>query len=76
MPTVRRGRRVAGCRCGRRRSEQPAADHVRPASAPRAGCSAALGLPTVFVQEGGYVLPTLGPLVLEVLDGFEEDVHG
>lgn len=35
----------------------------------------ALGLPTVFVQEGGYVLETLGPLVLEVLDGFEA-VHG
>jgi hypothetical protein len=25
----------------------------------------------VFVQEGGYDLPTLGPLVLEVLTGFE-----
>lgn len=36
---------------------------------------AALGLPTVFVQEGGYVLDTLGPLVLEVLEGFEEQ-HG
>jgi acetoin utilization deacetylase AcuC-like enzyme len=35
-----------------------------------------LGLPTVFVQEGGYVLPTLGPLVLEVLNGFEETNHG
>ena len=32
---------------------------------------AALGLPTVFVQEGGYDLPTLGPLVLAVLAGFE-----
>ena len=31
-----------------------------------------LGLPAVFVQEGGYDLPTLGPLVLEVLTGFEE----
>ncbi len=31
----------------------------------------AAGLPTVFVQEGGYVLATLGPLVLEVLHGFE-----
>jgi acetoin utilization deacetylase AcuC-like enzyme len=29
-------------------------------------------IPTVFVQEGGYDLPTLGPLVLEVLCGFEE----
>jgi acetoin utilization deacetylase AcuC-like enzyme len=36
----------------------------------------ALGLPTVFVQEGGYDLPTLGPLVLEVLAGFEEEHHG
>ena len=35
----------------------------------------ALGLPTVFVQEGGYVLDTLGPLVLEVLAGFESE-HG
>ena len=34
-----------------------------------------LGLPTVFVQEGGYDLPRLGPLVLEVLTGFEES-HG
>ena len=32
----------------------------------------ALGLPTVFVQEGGYVLETLGPLVLQVVEGFEE----
>lgn len=31
-----------------------------------------LGLPTVFVQEGGYDLPRLGPLVLHVLQGFEE----
>jgi len=33
---------------------------------------AGLGLPTVFVQEGGYVLETLGALVLAVLEGFEE----
>jgi acetoin utilization deacetylase AcuC-like enzyme len=33
---------------------------------------AAAGLPTVFVQEGGYDLDTLGDLVLAVLDGFEE----
>ena len=32
---------------------------------------AGLGRPAVFVQEGGYDLPTLGPLVLEVLTGFE-----
>jgi acetoin utilization deacetylase AcuC-like enzyme len=31
----------------------------------------ALGLPTVLVQEGGYDLPTLGPLVRETLLGFE-----
>ena len=33
---------------------------------------AALGLPTVFVQEGGYVLETIGSLVRAVLEGFEE----
>ena len=32
----------------------------------------ALGLPTVFVQEGGYDLTRLGALVLEVLEGFEQ----
>jgi acetoin utilization deacetylase AcuC-like enzyme len=32
---------------------------------------AALGVPTVFVQEGGYDLARLGPLVLDVLTGFE-----
>jgi hypothetical protein len=31
----------------------------------------ALGLPTVIVQEGGYDLGLLGPLVLEALLGFE-----
>ena len=35
---------------------------------------ATLGVPTVFVQEGGYDLPRLGPLVLAVLDGFEGTV--
>ena len=30
-----------------------------------------LGLPTVLVQEGGYHLPTLGMLVLSVLEGVE-----
>ena len=30
-----------------------------------------LGLPTVIVQEGGYDLETIGPLVLETLLGFE-----
>ena len=32
---------------------------------------ARLDLPTVFVQEGGYDLPRLVPLVLEVLTAFE-----
>ena len=31
----------------------------------------ALQLPTVLVQEGGYVLETIGPLVLATLEGFE-----
>jgi acetoin utilization deacetylase AcuC-like enzyme len=34
----------------------------------------ALGLPTVFVQEGGYVLDTIGSLVHVTLEGFEEGV--
>ncbi len=37
---------------------------------------AAPDLPTVFVQEGGYDLDTLGDLVLAVLDGFEEAKDG
>jgi acetoin utilization deacetylase AcuC-like enzyme len=32
----------------------------------------ALGLPTVFVQEGGYHLDAIGPLVHATLAGFEE----
>jgi acetoin utilization deacetylase AcuC-like enzyme len=32
----------------------------------------ALGLPTVVVQEGGYVLDTVGALVLAVLEGLDE----
>jgi acetoin utilization deacetylase AcuC-like enzyme len=31
----------------------------------------ALGLPTLLVQEGGYVLETIGPLVRSTLEGFE-----
>jgi acetoin utilization deacetylase AcuC-like enzyme len=31
-----------------------------------------LGLPTVLVQEGGYDLATLGPLVREALLGVED----
>jgi acetoin utilization deacetylase AcuC-like enzyme len=34
----------------------------------------ALGLPTVFVQEGGYDLEAIGPLVYEVLAGFEDSL--
>jgi acetoin utilization deacetylase AcuC-like enzyme len=33
---------------------------------------AGVGVPTVFVQEGGYDLEHLGPLVLSVLRGFED----
>lgn len=33
----------------------------------------ALGLPTVLVQEGGYVLETIGQLVRATLEGFEDD---
>jgi len=36
----------------------------------------AMGLATVFVQEGGYDLPRLAPLVLEVLTGFESTAGG
>ena len=32
----------------------------------------ALGLPTVVVQEGGYVLETVGPLVRAALEGLDE----
>ncbi len=32
----------------------------------------ALGLPTVLVQEGGYDLTTIGPLVRETLAGVQE----
>ena len=31
-----------------------------------------LALPTVFVQEGGYVLDTIGALVRATLEGFED----
>jgi acetoin utilization deacetylase AcuC-like enzyme len=36
----------------------------------------ALGLPTVVVQEGGYDLAALGPLVLAALEGMEEGRTG
>jgi acetoin utilization deacetylase AcuC-like enzyme len=34
----------------------------------------ALGLPTVVVQEGGYVLETVGPLVRAALEGIDETI--
>jgi acetoin utilization deacetylase AcuC-like enzyme len=37
---------------------------------------AELRAPTVLVQEGGYDLTTIGPLVLELLEGFEEGLNG
>ncbi len=41
---------------------------------------ASLGLPTVFVQEGGYDLTTIGDLVRATLEGFEQvkekELHG
>jgi acetoin utilization deacetylase AcuC-like enzyme len=46
---------------------------VTPAGFRRAGqILGSLGLPTVLVQEGGYELDTIGPLVREALEGFEE----
>ncbi len=36
---------------------------------------ASLGLPTVFVQEGGYVLSTIGELVAAVITGFDRRVN-
>jgi acetoin utilization deacetylase AcuC-like enzyme len=36
----------------------------------------AAGRPTVLVQEGGYDLATIGGLVRELLEGFEEARHG
>ena len=59
-----------------------AADPAAPLEVTAAGFHAAgaslgeLGLPTVFVQEGGYVLDQLAPLVIEVLTGFEEAAGG
>lgn len=35
-----------------------------------------IDLPTVFVQEGGYVLDSLATLVIDVLTGFEERASG
>jgi len=35
-----------------------------------------LSLPTVLVQEGGYVVPEIGELVCEVLVGIEEGLNG
>jgi acetoin utilization deacetylase AcuC-like enzyme len=47
---------------------------VTPEGFRRAGATlGALGLPTVIVQEGGYDLATIGPLVREFLTGFESE---
>ena len=44
---------------------------TRPGFARMAGLIAALGLPTVLVQEGGYLGPELGDNLIAFLDGFE-----
>ena len=44
---------------------------TRPGFARMAGLIAALGLPTVLVQEGGYLGPELGDNLTAFLDGFE-----
>jgi acetoin utilization deacetylase AcuC-like enzyme len=55
-----------------------AGDRESPLGVSAAGFRAAgralggLGLPTVVVQEGGYDLTAIGPLVLETLGGIEE----
>jgi acetoin utilization deacetylase AcuC-like enzyme len=47
--------------------------NVTPAGFHAAGHAlGALGLPTVVVQEGGYDLDAIGPLVLETLSGLED----
>jgi len=49
---------------------------VTPAGLRAAGRTlGALGVPTVLVQEGGYDLDSIGPLVREVLEGFEDDAR-
>ena len=59
-----------------------AADPAAPLEVTAAGFHAAgallaeVGLPTVFVQEGGYVLDQFAALVVEVLVGFEEAAGG
>jgi hypothetical protein len=55
------GRRTAG-------RLQTASEGVRAAGRELGG----LGLPRVVVQEGGYDLATIGPLVRVTLEGFEE----
>jgi acetoin utilization deacetylase AcuC-like enzyme len=51
--------------------------NVTPAGFRAAGRAlGATGLPTVLVQEGGYELATIGGLVRELLEGFEEARHG
>ena len=63
-------RRRARRRRGGRRPREPARGQRRGLRA--AGRALAdLGLPTVLVQEGGYDLDTIGPLVRATLTGFE-----
>ena len=67
-----------GSRRGRRgrRSGEPA-ERDRPRLPRRRDARlGALGLPTVAVQEGGYDLERIGPLVAEALAGIEEGAHG
>ncbi len=68
----RGARRPARGRRRRRRSRTHRSRSPRTASARPGRRLGALALPTVLVQEGGYDLETLGPLVRAVLEGFED----
>ena len=76
QPRRRSARRRARRRCCRRRSREPAAGDARTATARPGGSSAAQGLPTVVVQEGGYDLAAIGGLVLAALEGLEDGREG
>ena len=68
------GRTRSSCRSAStaRPPIRTARSRSRPAATRRsARRSATLNIPTVLVQEGGYVLDTLGDLVLAALRGFE-----
>ena len=64
-----RARRLPRRRRGGRRPREPAAGDRGRLPRGRRACWPRLGLPTVAVQEGGYHLPTLGPLVVATLAG-------